>query len=61
MAASALRSDSGELMVVSVLCSRRHVMEGLVRPCCRLRIIARHMGVFCTMRLMVVGEVMVAG
>ena len=38
--ASAVRSDSGELMVVSVLCSKRQVSEGLVRPCWRLMTIA---------------------
>ena len=59
--ASAAKSVSGELMVVSVLCSSRHVIEGLVRPCWRLMTMARTMGVFWTMRVMVVGEVMADG
>ena len=59
--ASAVNSVLGELMVVSVLCSSRHVMEGLVRPCWRFMIMARQMGVFWTMWLMVVGEVMTDG
>lgn len=30
---SAVRRESAELMVVSVLCSSKQVMDGLVRPC----------------------------
>ena len=53
------KSSVLELMVVSVLCSRRHVMLGSVRPFCRLTTMARHKGVFWTMRVMCDGVEMV--
>ncbi len=57
--ARVLNSSVLELMVVSVLCSRRHVMLGSVRPFWRLTTMARHSGVFWTIRVMCVGVEMV--
>ena len=51
----------GELIVESVLCSRRQVRDGSVRPYWRLVMIALHVGVFCTIWLMCSGLLIVWG
>lgn len=54
-----VRRFSGVLMMLSVLCSRMHVMVGFVRPNCKLVMMARQMGVFWTMWVMWSGLAMV--
>jgi hypothetical protein len=61
VAAGELKMPSGKLLLNSVLCSIRQVMEGLVRPFCRLMMIAWQMTELWTMLLMCSGLEMAYG